>query len=99
MTEERRKELTDRYMAAGHKMQSGVALKMNLDATDCTPKHLRVGVNSAMVNSSALGRLLIVKGLIDEEEYLLTLAEGMEAEAEQYEREARAAFGPGVTLE
>jgi hypothetical protein len=42
----------ERYQAASHAMQSGVAMKMNYDANETTPKHLRV--NSAKVEHSAL---------------------------------------------
>jgi len=57
------------YQEALHAMQSGVAYEMNKDLKITDPKHLRVGINSAMVNDAALVRLLIKKGLFTLEEY------------------------------
>jgi len=81
-------------------MQSGVAAEMNLPArsTATEPKHLRVGVNSALVDSAALAELLISKGIITEAEYLEALASAMEREAAQYEERLSAHFGKKITL-
>ena len=76
-----------RYMDACHAMQSGVALKMNRDPKDTNPKHLRVGLNSAMVSNGALVELLISKGLITEGEMFEALADKMEEEVRLYESE------------
>ena len=92
-----RKSLTDRYNAAAHAMQSGVAYLMA--STDAhTPKHLRVGVNTAHADLGSLARLLLSKGVITEEEYLTALAEGMEAEKARYEADISARTGRTVTL-
>ena len=49
-----------RYDAAAHAMQSGVAFEIGAGVSrETEPKHLRVGVNSAMVDSAALAALLI----------------------------------------
>jgi hypothetical protein len=82
-----------RYMSEARRMQSGVAAAMHRSA-ECHPKHLRVGVNSAMVETSALVALLIAKGIITEGEWLRAIADGMETERKSYER----MLGPGVTL-
>ncbi len=87
-----------RYMAAGHAMQSGVAGKMQFDAADTTPKHLRVGVNSALVSSSALAELLIAKGIITKSEVLTAMADGMEEEAIRYEQLLTEHYGTQVKL-
>jgi hypothetical protein len=79
-------DLHDRIEAAQHAMQSGVAMKMQIEPGETTPKHLRVGVNAAMVGNAALVALLIDKGLITLEEYLAKLAEGMETEKQRYEQ-------------
>lgn len=76
----------ERYTNAVHAMQSGVATLMNFDANETSPKHLRVGVNSALCDSSALAKLLISKGLITEEEYLKAEADMMEEEVKRYEQ-------------
>lgn len=81
-------------------MQSGVAAEMNLDhrkaATE--PKHLRVGVNAAMVDHGALVKLLVAKGIITDAEYFEALAEAMEAEQRDYEERLSAHFGNTVKL-
>lgn len=74
----------DRYYAAAHAMQSAVAFSMQMDPAETTPKHLRVGVNAAMVEHGALVGLLLKKGLITEEEFYEALADKMEAEVESY---------------
>jgi hypothetical protein len=51
-------------------MQSGVAYELGKDESSASPKHLRVGINSALVNDAALVRLLVKKGLITEAEYM-----------------------------
>jgi hypothetical protein len=75
-------------------MQSGVAAKMDIDPADeVTPKHLRVGINSSLVNSSSLASLLISKGIITELEYITAVADGMEDEKKAYEEYLREATG------
>ena len=57
------------YLNMMHGMQSGVAHQLVLNPKLCTPKDLRVGVNSALIQDSALAQLLMEKGIITEEEY------------------------------
>ena len=73
------------YKAKVHAMQSGVAMKMNYDPSDTSPKHLRVGVNSALCDQAALARLLIDKGIITEAEYEAAITAEMGREVERYE--------------
>ena len=73
-------DATERYQRAAHAMQSGVAMEMNHRAQPTEPKHLRVGVNSAMCDSSALARLLINKGLITHDEYTKAITDEMRRE-------------------
>ncbi|HEV2778564.1 MAG TPA: hypothetical protein VGX25_04115 [Actinophytocola sp.] len=87
-----------RYHAAAHAMQSGVAAKMNYDPDETTPKHLRVGVNSAMVETSTIVKLLIAKGIITESEWYAVLADGMEAEKALYEAWLTERMGSQVHL-
>lgn len=75
----------DRYYALAHAMQSGVAMMMNYDPTVTEPKHLRVGINEALLEQSALGELLIAKGLITEDEYMDAMIAGLEKEVRRYE--------------
>jgi hypothetical protein len=89
-----------RYRAAAHAMQTGVAMGMELapGASATSPKHLRVGINSAMVTDLALAKLLIAKGVITEAEYRLAIAEAMEVEKARYEAALSALLGKKVTL-
>lgn len=84
---------SERYAAAAHAMQSGVRLRMTREGVPddseltpghASPKHLRVGVNSAMVDGSALASLLIEKGIITHDEYVKAIADGMEREVQSY---------------
>lgn len=43
-----------KYKALLHAMQTGVMYELENDPTSGTPKHLRVGINAAMVNHGAL---------------------------------------------
>lgn len=75
-----------RYVAAVHGMQSGVAMKMNYDGKETEPKHLRVGVNNAMADHGSLAKLLIDKGVITDEEYFKAIADGAERERDLYQQ-------------
>lgn len=91
-------EDTARYVAAAHAMQSGVAAKMNYDPAETTPKHLRVGVNSAFVSIAALTQLLIDKGVFTMDEYAAAHAKAMQDEVEKYERWLSDRVGTEVSL-
>ena len=84
----------ERYMNAAHAMQSGVAIWMERGNKETEPKHLRVGINSAMSDQGALTRLLIEKGVFTEEEYVAAVADAMEREVAIYE----ARLPPGTHL-
>jgi hypothetical protein len=79
----------ERYVAAAHAMQTAVLTKRDMTDPDnstgeCSPKHLRVGVNAAMVDCGSLAELLVAKGIITEEERVKALADGMEREVQMY---------------
>lgn len=87
------------YQEACHAMQSGVAMMMNYESAETEPKHLRVGINSAMVNDAALVSLLVAKGIITMDEYAQAVTEEMNREAERYEQRVREATGgANITL-
>ena len=88
----------ERYEAACHTMQSGVAMTMNYKPGDTEPKHLRVGVNSAMIESSAILTLLFLKGVITEDEICEARAAAMEDEVRLYETELSALIGRSIKL-
>jgi hypothetical protein len=75
----------ERYLAAAHAMQSGVALEMQRNPRPTEPKHLRVGINAAMADMGGLVALLIKKGVITDAEYRVAIADAMECEALRYE--------------
>ena len=87
-----------RYEKAMHAMQSGVAFVMNSDPMETQPKHLRVGVNSSLVNNDAIARILFGKGVLTREEYFGALADAAEDEAERYRVRIRNLTGCEVTL-
>lgn len=91
-------ERLDRYFAASHAMQSGVAMEMNFNPKPTEPKHLRVGINAAMVEHHALAQLLMDKGIITTEEYESAIATAMEEEKARYEKHLSALLGSVVTL-
>ena len=90
------------YKSLVHAMQSGVAMKMNKDggpeSGETSPKHLRVGVNSAMCDHTALVRLLIKKGLFTEAEYFDEIKDEMKREVERYEKTLSEQYGINVRL-
>jgi hypothetical protein len=71
-------------MTAAHAMQTGVKWEMETGSLDTTPKHLRTGVNSALVDCTAIARLLISKGIFTEDEYYTAVADEMEREVQRY---------------
>lgn len=95
-------EMQRRYTAAAHAMQSGIAMDMETDTSGSkgatTPKHLRVGINSALVDGSALAELLMAKGIITSDEYLEAIAVGMEREKARYEQILSRRTGTRITL-
>lgn len=86
----------ERYMEAAHAVQTGVMYDQ--EATPDSFKHLRTGVNSAMVNSAAIASLLIARGVFTKEEYVASLADEMEREQARYEALLTERFGREVKL-
>jgi hypothetical protein len=88
-------ELHNLYINA---VQSGVAFSVAKGEGDTSPKHLRTGVNLAMVEHAALTELLIEKGLITYEEFLTALVKKTREEEEKYEDNLSVVYGKKVTL-
>lgn len=88
----------NRYQALAHAMQSGVATDQERGSKDGTPKHLRVGINSALVETSALGGLLVSKGIITADEYQDAILEMMAAEVDRYEKLLSERYGIEIKL-
>lgn len=87
-----------RYLAAMHSVQSGVAAKMTVHPNEVDPKHLRTGVNSALINVSALANLLMKMGVITEEQYMQAIADGAEQEKARYEEWLSEYYGTAIQL-
>jgi len=87
-----------RYLAAMHAMQSGIAVLMNYSCKLTEPKHLRVGLDSALVTGGALASLLIAKGVFTLEEYEKALADAHELEVDKLQQELQHLTGARVTL-
>lgn len=86
------KELFEAYLNRLHAMQSGVAVMMEVEEAETSPKHLRVGVNSSFISVHAVVRLLIRKGVFNREEYHAALLEVTIEEVAIYEKRIRDTF-------
>jgi hypothetical protein len=91
-------ELKSRYAAAMHAVQSGVAAMMEIGDKAAEPKHLRVGINSAMVNDAGLVALLVKKGVITNREYLEAIVEAAETEKASFEARLSGHYKTTVVL-
>jgi hypothetical protein len=88
-----------KYKYQTKRMSAGVALDMSLpDHKDTTRKALRVGINSAHVNSAALAHLLVDLGVITLEQYTQYIADTMEVEADDYEKALSKHFKKKISL-
>ena len=90
----------EEYETLVHAIQTGVKYKMEIEGpgAETSPKHLRTGLNAAMVEHGALVKLLVDKGLIAQEKYERELLEFMRREKEDYERWLSAHHGANITL-
>jgi hypothetical protein len=78
--------MQERYLAAAHAVQTGVALELARNPKSGEPKHLRVGVNMRACDHTGLVKLLIAKGVITEDEYVEAMADEAELEQQRYEQ-------------
>jgi hypothetical protein len=98
---ERVQALRAEYERLTHAMQSGVGWLAGFEpeSLEKSLKHLRVGINSAMVNQAATMDLLFRKGIVTEEEYYQALVDWMKKEVETYREEIKLHLGPGANVE
>lgn len=85
-----------RYLNAMHAVQSAVALDISVNGDNAAAadhKHLRVGINACLVDSGAVAKLLIARGVFTEDEYMAALAEAAEAEQERMTQHLRRCTG------
>ncbi len=90
-------ELREQYRVLMHAVQTGVGYTLGFDSREGTPKNLRVGVNSALINQCAIVKLLINRGIITELEYWEAVVEQTKLEVASYEEKLGAVMG-NVTL-
>lgn len=85
MTNRMTDEQNTRYQRALHRMQSAIALEIQVkgEASAANAKHLRVGLNSAFAEHAALAGLLIERGVITQEDYFDAIMREAEAEADR----------------
>lgn len=88
-----------RHRQLAHALQSGVAAEMQIPGDSQTwGKHLRVGVNMALVGEAGIVELLVSKGLITYEEYFDFQIAALEKEVAAYEQRLSDHYGKKVTL-
>jgi hypothetical protein len=93
------REARDRYLAAMDNLSVGVKAKQKLDQTETDPHSLRVGLNSAMIQVSALVQVLIHTGHLTEVDWYRILANVTESEVRLYEQWLSEATGTSVTIQ
>lgn len=96
--DEQVESLKREYARLAHAVQSGVAMEIQLGSKSATPKHLRVGLNLALVQHAAMAELLIEKGWITRREYWSALVETTRVEVERYQDRLRKALDANINL-
>lgn len=91
-------ELAEEMAQLGHALQSGVKAEMDKRHEPTSPKHLRTGVNTALVYHGALVKLLVDKGIFTREEYGEAAVAAMREEVERYEKRLSELYGTNITL-
>lgn len=74
------------YQQALHGIQTGIALEIERGSNCASPKHLRVGVNSAMCEHAALVKILLEKGILTADEYEKAITDAFNEELERIEK-------------
>jgi hypothetical protein len=80
-------ELLTQNVDLMHAVQTGIEHSMSIPGDkQCEPKNLRLGVNSALIDSEALAIILIAKGIITERAMREAKLLLWQAEVKAYER-------------
>lgn len=96
-------EQKDRYTTALHKLQTIIKLRLGgqsdhvgssqsyipRENSECSPKHLRVGVESALGSCEGLAELLVAKGIVTADEVAEATVRAVEIRAEAAEQRVR----------
>ena len=88
----------DRYDAAAHAVQTGIATLLGLDPKLASPKNLRTGLDCGKADMEGLVTLLIAKGVFTEAEYGAAMADAMEREKARWEADMSTKLGRKVSL-
>lgn len=85
----------DKYMAAGHRVQSAVLALMQIipKSSGTDPKHLRTGIDMSKADMAGLVTLLIDKGVFTKAEYIEAITKSAEEEANRYEKILQSVLG------
>ena len=84
---------------ASHAIQTGVKFDLETGSESASPKHLRTGLNIAMVTDAAVVRLLIQKGIFTEQEYQESLTDELNKEVDRYQEAlSKKMGGADITL-
>lgn len=89
----------EEYVYHLKRVQTGVAtLQQHGLSNETEPKHLRVGVNSALLDSAAIAELLMSKGIFTLDELYVVLARKTREEADKYEARCKQLIDPRIVL-
>ena len=91
-------EFMSEYIKLAHAIQTGVGWEHQYGSDDGSPKHLRTGLANVMSDLGSIGRLLIAKGIITEQEYFEAILDGLKREVAEYERRLQVRMGGKITL-
>lgn len=92
-------QLAEENFALLHAVQSGIMQKMEAGISKETePKHLRVGVNNALIETSALLTVLVNKGILTAEEYFTEVNNLLREEVKRYEQELTEHYGGKINI-
>lgn len=89
------------YKQAMHAVQTAIAFEIAMEGEEkagANPKHLRVGINSAMITDFAIANLLIKKGIITQEEYEEAVTEAANKEVDMLQKRLKDKYGLTTTL-
>lgn len=87
-----------RFAELAHAIQTGVAYDHAAGSKDGTPKHLRTGINLALVQHAAIVKLLIAAGVCTEQQYHEACIAELEAEVARYEARLAKRYGKTIRL-
>lgn len=91
-------QLVASYEPLAHRVQSGVAFRLDANPSSGSAKHLRTGLDLSKAEFGGLAILLVRKGLITNEEYFAAILEGIEDEVDRMECALGGMTGTKISL-